>query len=142
MNQPYTFTITGRPITKKNSMRRTKNSLMQSRQYAAYEESALWQLKVRHKENTIDCPVIMTALYYMPNRKSWPDLIGLLQATCDILEKAAILANDRLVVGFGDSRIAGIDKQNPHVDIGIEIVPTDGIAYTLDPYVLKHGSRA
>lgn len=89
---------------------------MQSRQYAEYEESVLWQLKFRHKENTIDCPVIMTALYYMPNRKSWPDLIGLLQATCDILEKAEILANDRLVVGFGDSRIAGIDEQNPHVD--------------------------
>lgn len=55
---------------------------MQSKQYAEYEESVLWQLKFRHKENTIDCPVIMTALYYMPNRKSWPDLIGLLCHHC------------------------------------------------------------
>jgi Holliday junction resolvase RusA-like endonuclease len=55
----------------------------------------------------------------MPNRKSWPDLIGLLQATCDILEKAEIIVNDQYVTSLDGSRIVGVNKDNPRVEIEI-----------------------
>jgi len=55
----------------------------------------------------------------MPDRRK-PDLLGLLQATADILEKAQIIDNDRNVVSFDGSRIMGVDKQNPRVEIEIE----------------------
>mgnify|MGYP000953615463 FL=1 len=61
----------------------------------------------------------MTCLYWMPDRRK-PDLLGLLQATADILEKAQIIDNDRNVVSFDGSRIMGVDKQNPRVEIEIE----------------------
>jgi Holliday junction resolvase RusA-like endonuclease len=55
----------------------------------------------------------------MPNRSGWPDLIGVLQATCDILEKAGVIFNDRDITTFDGSRIVGVDKQNPRVEIEI-----------------------
>lgn len=67
--------------------------------------------------------LVVTCHYYMPNRRSWPDLIGLLQATSDILEKAEIINNDRDIVSYGASRIMGVDKERPRVEITIEIEP-------------------
>jgi Holliday junction resolvase RusA-like endonuclease len=55
----------------------------------------------------------------MPNRRSWPDLLGLLQATCDILQKAQIIINDRYIKDFDGSRIMGIDPMNPRAEIRI-----------------------
>jgi Holliday junction resolvase RusA-like endonuclease len=56
----------------------------------------------------------------MPDRRSWPDLLGLEQATADILERAHILRNDRDIVSWDGSRIAGVDKDNPRAAIEIE----------------------
>lgn len=118
--------LPGRPITKKNSQqiiynRRTKKrQVVQSEYYQAYEEACLWHLK-KHKERYTG-PVQVTARYWMPNRRSWPDLMGLLQATCDILEKAGIIENDRDVVRLDGSEICGIDKENPRTEIRIQEV--------------------
>jgi len=49
-------------------------------------------------------------------------LIGLLQATSDILEKSGIIENDKLIDSYDGSRIVGIDKQNPRVEIEIKAV--------------------
>jgi len=38
----YRFTIDGRPVTKKNSMQKTRRGLIQSKQYRQYEEAAIW----------------------------------------------------------------------------------------------------
>ena len=64
--------------------------------------------------------VNLEAKYYLPNRRGYPDLINLLQATCNILEKAKIVENDRYIIGFDVSRIAGIDKVNPRNEIIVE----------------------
>jgi Holliday junction resolvase RusA-like endonuclease len=61
-------------------------------------------------------------LYWLPDKRWWPDLIGLLQATSDILEKSGILENDRLIDDYDGSRIMGLDKQNPRVEIEISEV--------------------
>ena len=60
-------------------------------------------------------------LYYMPDKRR-PDLLNLEQATADILEKARVIENDRNIVSFDGSRIAGIDKENPRVEIVIKTI--------------------
>lgn len=116
--------LPGRPATKKNHQQifktKGRTHLAQSDFYLRYETECLWRLKgysgTRYKPNA---RINLCALYYMPDRRSWPDLIGLLQATSDILEKAGIYANDRDIVSYDGSRIAGIDKLRPRVEIFI-----------------------
>jgi len=55
----------------------------------------------------------------MPDKRI-PDLLNLLQATADILEKARVIDNDKDIVSFDGSRITGIDKLNPRTEITIE----------------------
>ena len=55
----------------------------------------------------------------MPDRRV-PDLINLLQATADILEKARVIEDDKNIISFDGSRIIGVDKENPRVEIEIE----------------------
>jgi Holliday junction resolvase RusA-like endonuclease len=64
----------------------------------------------------------MKALYYLPHKGGMPDLVGLLQGTCDILEKGGVVDNDRQIVGFDGSRIAGFDRLNPRTEIVLEPV--------------------
>lgn len=115
--------LTGRPITKKNHQTIARNRrtgrpyVLQSERYRQYEQDCLWQLKACR--DRFAGPVRMKCLYWMPDRRK-PDLLGLLQATADILEKAQIIDNDRNVVSFDGSRIMGVDKRNPRVEIEIE----------------------
>lgn len=142
--------LPGRPITKKNSQQITspveggysppiqgdrisveqyreltskgpRRYVVQSPQYQQYEEACLWELST-YRGSQFSTNVILEAFYYMKDRRGWPDLLGLLQGTCDILEKAKIIENDRLVVGFGKSRIVGIDRDNPRAEIVIREV--------------------
>lgn len=121
----YRLIIPGRPITKKNSQqifinqKTGKRFISQSEAYKAYETASLWILKSQRTE-FITTDIRLICLYYMPDKKSWPDLIGLLQATQDILQNAGIIANDRQVRHYGDSHIVGVDKHNPRVEIEIE----------------------
>jgi Holliday junction resolvase RusA-like endonuclease len=118
--------LPGRPITKKNSQRIIINrrtgrpQVIQSERYMEYEAACLWHLKKYRVK--FSGPVWVKARYWMPNRRSWPDLLGLLQATCDILEKAGIFENDRYVVSLDGSEIVGVDKDNPRVEVTIEEV--------------------
>lgn len=78
----YRFVIHGRPMTKKNSLQKTRYGLVQGKAYREYAKDALWKLKAQRRPiHPIDCAVKMTAKYYMPNRKGWPDLFGLVQAS-------------------------------------------------------------
>lgn len=116
------LTIPGRPITKKNSQRiivnrRTNRPMViPSAAYEEYETAALWHLK-QYRVSTITTPVNACALYWMPNRRGKPDLLGLEQATADILEAAGIVENDVLIVSWDGSRVMGVDKADPRVEI-------------------------
>lgn len=59
----------------------------------------------------------------MPDKRSWPDLVGLLQATSDILTKAKIIDDDKWIVHYDGSRIVGVDKAEPRTEI--EIIPIE-----------------
>jgi Holliday junction resolvase RusA-like endonuclease len=121
------LTITGRPITKKNSQQISinratgKRFIRQSDQYQNYETQALWQLK-KYYGPKFDGAIKVKLLYWLPNRQGYPDLVGLVQASQDILQKAGIIKNDRDIVSLDGSRIAGIDKDKPRVEIEIEEV--------------------
>lgn len=116
--------IPGRPATKKNSNRIVKfgkrTAILPSEAFERYQDEALWHLKeYKHK---FECPVHVCCHYWLPDRRWWPDLIGLLQATSDILETAGILENDRLIDNYDGSRIVGLDKVNPRVEIEIRAI--------------------
>jgi len=117
--------LTGRPITKKNSQIpiRTKTGkyfIIQSKQYREYEKNCLLQIQAQHFMTlTFTSKVSLKALYYMPDKRL-PDLLNLLQATADIVEKAQVIENDKNIVSFDGSRIMGVDKENPRCEIFIE----------------------
>lgn len=123
----YKFTIDGRPVTKKNSMTKTRYGLIQSKQYRDYEKMAMCQLMTQKPRSfrTIACAARMTAKYYMPNRKGWPDLFGLVQATADILEKAGIVEDDGYIADVAYSCIAGVDPEWPRAEIKVIPMPDD-----------------
>lgn len=119
------ITIPGRAYTKKNSQKICRNPatgvyfITQSDRYQRYEEECLWRLK-SYRGPKFTSNVRVTCVYWMPSYQSWPDLMGLYQATADILQKAGIIKNDRDIVSMDGSRIAGIDSGNPRVEIEIE----------------------
>jgi len=118
--------LKGRPATKKNSQRIAvtksgKRFIIQSKRYLEYEKNALWQLKAQYRGDTIQGKIELKVLYYLADKRL-PDLINLLQATCDILEKARVIENDRNIISFDGSKIMGIDKDNPRCEIEIKSV--------------------
>lgn len=90
-------------------------------------------------------PVRLTCRYYLKDRAHWPDLVGLMQATADIISderkriggrmvtvKEWLLSDDRIVASWDGTVIAGIDKLRPRVEIAITPLSVDE---ALDPYV-------
>lgn len=121
--------IKGRPITKKNHCQiiRNRNTgklmIIQSTQYRQYEKEFIKQLD----ENLIglfdaEVQLHMRALYYFPDRRGKADLVNLIQATQDILQKFGLYNNDSQIKSLDGSRIVGIDKDNPRVEIEIEAI--------------------
>lgn len=115
------ITLKGRPATKKNSgriiSRNGKPIIIPSEAYKNYEDACMWQLA--GKKIHISGIIVVECKYYLPNKRSWPDLIGLLQATSDILTKAKVIDDDKWICSYGNSCIAGIDKDNPRAEIRI-----------------------
>ena len=130
--------IEGRPITKKNSQMiiTTPNGqkfLISKKAYRDYEKNACESIKKQMVQwdgvfKTIEGPVHIEALYWMPNRVGWPDLLGVEESTADILEaknkklkeRIQIINNDRNIVSWDGSRLMGVDPDNPRVEITIE----------------------
>jgi Holliday junction resolvase RusA-like endonuclease len=117
----------GRPATKKNSQQIIYNQatkrrfVMPSKTYQVYEKDCLSQL-YGYKGPRFEGRVTVKAVYYLPNLAHWPDLTGLMQATADILEKAKIISNDKNIVSWDGTHIAGVDKDKPRTEIIVEEV--------------------
>lgn len=116
------ITIPGTPITKKNSQRiaRTANGrpfILPSKKYKEYEETAGYYIK--HKEIMVSDPVCVRCVYFMPTRRR-VDLCNLLEASCDILTRYRVIADDHsgIVASHDGSRVE-YDKENPRVEITI-----------------------
>ena len=121
--------IQGQPRTKKNSSRialtpDNKRVLLPSKAYKTYEKVALIQLA---RVQAIHGPVSVLCRYYLQNRAHWPDLVGLLQATSDILQAAGVIDDDKYIVNYDGSMIAGLDKDNPRVEIIIHQITENSV---------------
>lgn len=118
------ITLLGKPITKKNSMQIIscggRPRLIQSKAYRQYESDCLKQLpNIVWPPLTINMQV--TCIYYLKDKRK-TDLTNLLAATHDILQKANVIEDDALIVSVDGSRIMGVDKVNPRVEILIKAV--------------------
>jgi Holliday junction resolvase RusA-like endonuclease len=74
---------------------------------------------------TIDTPVNVKCLFYMPTRRK-VDLTNLLQAIDDILVKAGVLQDDHsgIVVSHDGSRVL-YDKERPRTEVEIQSIGGD-----------------
>lgn len=113
------YKIPGHPVSKKNSLQMAKKKQgdkeitfpVQSKAYKKYEKLAKPFLK--QMEDPINYPVNIKCTYWVKKNKdgSIPktklDLTNLLAATCDILVKYQILADDncQIVAGHDGSRV-------------------------------------
>lgn len=115
--------IYGDPRTKKNSPRIMKGRggrryVAPSAAFDEYQTACLWQ--IRAPPEPISAYVNVRCVYYMATRRK-VDLANLIEATCDILVTAGVLADDnsRIVAAHDGSRV-DYDKQKPRVEICIE----------------------
>lgn len=119
------FVLTGNPITKKNSQAMAINKKtgkmfpVQSKSYKDYERSCLAQIETKRDLFWGDRPCNLKATYFMQTHGK-VDLCNLLAATCDILVKAGVIADDntRIVVSHDGSRVY-YDKEHPRVEVHI-----------------------
>lgn len=125
MTEKIEITIHGAPITKKNSQRIIRTAcgrplIVPSDQFKRYERDALLQIPARHKGKRLSGRYNLRVEYYMPTRRS-VDLVNLLEATCDILVVAEVIADDnaKIIAAHDGSRVR-YDKDDPRAEIVIE----------------------
>lgn len=117
------ITIPLPPVTKKNSGKIIKAKgrymVIPSDAYRKYEKEALGLLP--KPSEAISSPVNVKALFYMPTHRR-VDLVNLLEAVCDTLVKAGILADDNsgIVVSHDGSRVL-YDKEKPRTEVFIDL---------------------
>lgn len=117
------FTIPLPPISKKNSQQIFVNPqthkpfIMPSKKYKEYEAAALWYIP---KGKTINCPVNVKCLFYMPTKRKC-DLVNMQEAILDIMTKAGLLEDDNftIVQSMDGSRVL-YDKENARTEVYIE----------------------
>ena len=121
------LTLPGAPRTKKNSQRivekkNKKPVVLPSKAFVKYEVKCLNYLhrcKLPADVVPIKEPINLCCVYYR-DTQGIVDLVGLLQATNDILVDAGILADDNsnIVASHDGSRVM-YDKQNPRTEVTI-----------------------
>jgi len=119
------FTLLGNPVTKKNSQmmainRKTGKAFpVQSKTYKDYEKAMLKQIEEKPGIFWGDRPCNLKCVYFMKSHRN-VDLCNLLAATCDILVKAGVIADDNTsIVKSHDGSRVYYDKDLPRVEITI-----------------------
>lgn len=123
------ITFHGDCRTKKNSQRIIKAGkhyrIIPSAAYVLYEKACIRQLNPAEWKEPIGFPINLKCVYYMRTRRK-VDLVNLLEATCDILVHAGVLADDNSSIVAGhDGSAVRYDKDNPRVEITIQEVEAD-----------------
>ena len=152
MEEAYSFIIYGQPATKKNSSTIVSGraKIIPSKPYREYEKMFKQQMmRLPQPLPHYTTGVQVTAKYWLRNKSHYPDLVGLMQATADLISddtkviygkrqliKRWLLSDDRIIKHWGDTRIAGIDPGNPRVEITITPMAVDPNQET-DPFIVK-----
>lgn len=106
----YHCIVFGRPYVKKNNQRafgagRFKR-IVYSKKYLAWESRTLTVVRAAAFEQQvrrIDFPVRATFRFFFENRQSEPDLSALYEGIQDVLEKAGVILNDKLILSHDGS---------------------------------------
>lgn len=97
----FRATIMGRVMVLKNNKRifgrGRKKIVLPSAKYAQWEPHALAALLRQFKSKCIDYPVSATFDFYFANKMAEPDVSNLIEGPQDVLVKAGVLKNDRLI---------------------------------------------
>ena len=152
MAEPYSFIIYGHPATKKNSsvLVQGQARLLPSKAYREYEKLFRQQLmRLPQPLPHFQTGVYVLAKYWLKDKAHWPDITGLMQATADLMSDEYkviygkrqlihrwLLSDDRIIKKWGESRIAGVDRNNPRVEVTITPLDVD-IDQECDPYIIK-----
>jgi Holliday junction resolvase RusA-like endonuclease len=123
----HAITIVGAPRSKKNSSQmvivRGRRLILPSKAYRSFEGVALPQVRAAWRGEPLSVPVNLACRYWLDaNRRT--DLVGLLQATLDILVRGGVLSDDSawnppIAVSYDGSAIMGKDAANPRTEITI-----------------------
>jgi len=109
------ITIIGQVPSKSNGYRIANNRLYKSVELKEYEVGFEWQIR-KHKVTTITEPFeIWIDVYFRSNRS---DLDNAAKVILDCLQKAEIIANDRLCSVLAMRKF--IDKLNPRIEFEIK----------------------
>ena len=123
------FVIEGAPRTKKNHMRivrvRGGPVPIQAASHDAWSRAAILQLQsqchgLRANMRCEGVPLNLRALVYRD--RAVGDLGNYLAAVCDALERAAVVADDKWIMGFDGSRLL-IDRARPRIEIELAPLP-------------------
>ena len=115
--------ILGACRTKKNSSQLIRPGLiLPSKAYLTYEKMAVPQLRMAWAgKNPLKEPLNLCARFYRDRDAG--DLVGYLQALCDVLEKAGVVEDDKWIKGFDGSRLM-LDRVHP--ETALVLTPLDG----------------
>lgn len=87
--------IPGRPIVKKNT--RVKYNVY-SQKFRIWERNALILIRQRFKGfEMITTPIAAQFDFYFKNKAGEPDISNLCEAPCDLLTKAGIIIDDKII---------------------------------------------
>ena len=121
--------IYGQTPSKKSSQQivKVKNKLriIPNPKYVKWEKYAVFQLKKQAEEiklKTIDKPIHVKCKIYRRTKRQ-VDLINLLQSIHDVLTKAKIIKDDRLIENIDGSRkVLGVDEGKERAEIFISVI--------------------
>jgi len=126
----HAIAIVGAPRTKKNHgqavMAGGRRLILPSKAYRFFEGVALPQVRAAWHGAPLSVPVNIACRYWLDaNRRT--DLVGLLQATLDILVRGGVISDDSawnppIAVSYDGSAIMGKDAANPRTEITITIL--------------------
>ena len=112
------FTIPITPRTKKNSqqiiMINGRPRIIPSKAYKQYEKDCQ---PFMPKIKSINEPVNVQAIYYMPTRRQ-VDLCNLHEALCDVMVRYGVVTDDnyKIIASMDGSRVE-YDKTNPRTEV-------------------------
>lgn len=113
MQPIFTLTLSGRPIVLKNSKRviargRGKKAIvLPSERYSEWEEIAMAVASRSANGPSIDRPIEAKYRFYFATRQAEPDVSNLLEGPGDILQKAGIIKNDKLIMRVTGEKFFG-----------------------------------
>lgn len=114
MTPLITLTIPGRPLVLKNSKRifgrggRGKRKIvLPSAQYSEWERSALNAVSRSFKGQLVDWPCEVHYRFYFENRAGEADVSNLCEGPGDVMQKAGVLKNDKLIMRIHAEKFFG-----------------------------------